>query len=96
MSGMRRVRQEGASAPFFDRRPAHRLSPGWPGKGGRCRQRGAAHRPAVAGGGPLGATWEIGALCALEEALPALDFTRLDGYVGVSAGAFVAAALPTA
>ncbi len=48
---------------------------------------------ALAGGGPLGATWEIGALCALEEALPELDFTQLDGYVGVSAGAFVAAAL---
>jgi predicted acylesterase/phospholipase RssA len=37
--------------------------------------------------------WEIGALCALEEALPALDFTALDGYVGVSAGGIVAAAL---
>ncbi|MBL0085297.1 MAG: patatin-like phospholipase family protein [Ideonella sp.] len=48
---------------------------------------------ALAGGGPLGATWEIGALCALEEALPDLDFTALDGYVGVSAGGFVAAAL---
>ena len=48
---------------------------------------------ALAGGGPLGATWEIGALCALEDALPDLDFTQLDGYVGVSAGAFVAAAL---
>jgi NTE family protein len=48
---------------------------------------------ALAGGGPLGATWEIGALCALEEALPALAFTELDGYVGVSAGGFIAAAL---
>ncbi|MBI5259056.1 MAG: patatin-like phospholipase family protein [Burkholderiales bacterium] len=48
---------------------------------------------ALAGGGPLGATWEIGALCALEEALPALDFTALQGYVGVSAGGFIAAAL---
>jgi predicted acylesterase/phospholipase RssA len=48
---------------------------------------------ALAGGGPLGATWEIGALCALEEALPDLDFTALDGYVGVSAGGFVSAAL---
>jgi predicted acylesterase/phospholipase RssA len=41
----------------------------------------------------LGATWELGALCALEEALPGLDFTALDGYVGVSAGSFIAAAL---
>jgi len=48
---------------------------------------------ALAGGGPLGAIYEIGALCALEQALPALDFTRLDGYVGVSAGGFIAAGL---
>lgn len=48
---------------------------------------------ALAGGGPLGATWEIGALCALEEAIPGLDFTALHGYVGVSAGSFIAAAL---
>lgn len=48
---------------------------------------------ALAGGGPLGAIWEIGALCALQETLPALDLNALDGYVGVSAGAFVAAGL---
>jgi predicted acylesterase/phospholipase RssA len=48
---------------------------------------------ALAGGGPLGAIYEIGALCALEQALPTLDFTRLDGYVGVSAGGFIAAGL---
>ena len=48
---------------------------------------------ALAGGGPLGAIYEIGALCALEEALPGLDFNVLDGYVGVSAGSFVAAGL---
>jgi len=48
---------------------------------------------ALAGGGPLGAVWEIGALCALAEAVPALDFTTLDGYVGVSAGSFIAAGL---
>jgi predicted acylesterase/phospholipase RssA len=48
---------------------------------------------ALAGGGPLGAIYEIGALCALEEALPGLDLTRLDGYVGVSAGSFIAAGL---
>jgi NTE family protein len=55
------------------------------------------HKPriglALAGGGPLGAVWEIGALCALAEAVPALDFTALDGYVGVSAGSFIAAGL---
>jgi predicted acylesterase/phospholipase RssA len=48
---------------------------------------------ALAGGGPLGAIHEIGALCALQEALPGLDFTQLDAYVGVSAGGFIAAAL---
>ena len=48
---------------------------------------------ALAGGGPLGAIYEIGALCALEEAIPDLDLNALDGYVGVSAGAVVAAAL---
>ncbi len=48
---------------------------------------------ALAGGGPLGAIYEIGALCALEEALPNLAFTHLHGYVGVSAGSFIAAGL---
>ena len=48
---------------------------------------------ALAGGGPLGAIHEIGALCALEEAIGGLDCTQLDGYVGVSAGSFIAAGL---
>ncbi len=48
---------------------------------------------ALAGGGPLGAIYEIGALCALDEALEGLDFTRLHHYVGVSAGGFIAAGL---
>jgi NTE family protein len=48
---------------------------------------------ALAGGGPLGAIYEIGALCALDEALDGLDFTRLHHYVGVSAGSFIAAGL---
>ena len=48
---------------------------------------------ALAGGGPLGAIYEIGALCALEEALDGLAFDRLDHYVGVSAGGFIAAGL---
>ena len=48
---------------------------------------------ALAGGGPLGAIYEIGALCALEESIVGLDFNALDGYVGVSAGGFVAAGL---
>jgi NTE family protein len=48
---------------------------------------------ALAGGGPLGAIYEIGALCALEEAIDGLAFARCAGYVGVSAGGFVAAGL---
>ena len=48
---------------------------------------------ALAGGGPLGAIYEIGALCAIEEAIPGLDLNDLAGYVGVSAGGFVAAGL---
>ncbi len=48
---------------------------------------------ALAGGGPIGAIYEIGALVALEEALVGADFTEFDVYVGVSAGAFLAAGL---
>ncbi|CAA9421819.1 MAG: hypothetical protein AVDCRST_MAG51-2063 [uncultured Ramlibacter sp.] len=48
---------------------------------------------ALAGGGPLGAIYEIGALCALEESLAGIDFNRLHHYVGVSAGGFIAAGL---
>lgn len=45
-----------------------------------------------AGGGVTGALYEIGCLKALEETLD-LDLTRLDFYVGVSGGAFVASLL---
>ena len=48
---------------------------------------------ALAGGGPFGAIYEIGALAALEEAIEGLDLHDLDCYVGVSAGAFLAATL---
>jgi predicted acylesterase/phospholipase RssA len=48
---------------------------------------------ALAGGGPIGGVYEIGALCALEDALEGLDFTELDVYVGVSSGALVSAGL---
>lgn len=47
----------------------------------------------LAAGGPLGAIYEVGALCALEEALLGITFTDLDVYVGVSAGSFISAAL---
>ncbi|TCT23188.1 patatin-like phospholipase family protein [Thermomonas haemolytica] len=57
-----------------------------------------AHQPpriglAIAGGGPVGAMYELGALRALDEACDGLDLTRLDSYVGVSSGAFFAAGL---
>lgn len=48
---------------------------------------------ALAGGGPGGAIYEIGALRALDEALDGLDLNQLDIYVGVSAGAFIGACL---
>jgi predicted acylesterase/phospholipase RssA len=48
---------------------------------------------ALAGGGPLGAVYEIGALTALADCLRGIDFTDLDVYVGVSSGAFLAAGL---
>ncbi|WP_269532196.1 patatin-like phospholipase family protein [Chitinimonas sp. BJYL2] len=47
----------------------------------------------LAAGGPLGAIYEVGALCALDEALVGIELTDLDVYVGVSAGSFIAAAL---
>jgi NTE family protein len=48
---------------------------------------------ALAGGGPFGAIYEIGALLALGEALEGIDLNDLDVYLGVSSGGFVAAAL---
>jgi NTE family protein len=48
---------------------------------------------AIAGGGPIGAMYELGALRALDDALEGLDLTRVDCYVGVSSGAFLAAGL---
>ena len=47
----------------------------------------------LSGGGPLGAVYEIGALCALQESLKEIDLTELDHYVGVSAGGLIAAGL---
>jgi predicted acylesterase/phospholipase RssA len=48
---------------------------------------------ALAGGGPLGGIYEVGALIALADSLHGIDLNRLDAYVGVSSGGFVAAAL---
>ena len=41
---------------------------------------------AIAGGGPLGAIYELGALHALEEAVDGVQMHSLDIYVGVSSG----------
>jgi predicted acylesterase/phospholipase RssA len=62
-------------------------------RAGRRRPSGRRIGLALAGGGPEGAVYEIGALRALEEAVEGLDLNRLDIYVGVSAGAFIAASL---
>ncbi|MGE5339301.1 MAG: patatin-like phospholipase family protein [Gemmatimonadota bacterium] len=48
---------------------------------------------ALAGGGPLGGIYEIGALAALTESLRGVDFNDAEVYVGVSAGSFIAAGL---
>ncbi len=48
---------------------------------------------AIAGGGPIGGMYELGALRALDAAIEGLDLTRLDVYVGVSSGAVLAAGL---
>ena len=66
------------------------------GRANRTPKQGPA-RPrvglALAGGGPLGGIYEVGALLALADSLDGIDFTELDVYVGVSSGSFVAAAL---
>ena len=48
---------------------------------------------ALAGGGPLGAIYEIGAITALAEALEGVNFGSLYAYVGVSSGGIIAAGL---
>jgi predicted acylesterase/phospholipase RssA len=48
---------------------------------------------AIAGGGPVGAIYELGALRAVDEAIRGLRLHDVDVYVGVSAGAFIAASL---
>jgi len=48
---------------------------------------------ALAGGGPLGAFYEVGTLHAIGEAFEGVDLTQLDMYVGVSSGAMIAAGL---
>ena len=48
---------------------------------------------ALAGGGPVGGIYEVGAMAALAEALEGPNFNDFDFFVGVSSGGFIAAAL---
>ncbi|MCM2311469.1 MAG: patatin-like phospholipase family protein [Steroidobacteraceae bacterium] len=48
---------------------------------------------ALAGGGPLGAFYEVGTLHAISESFEGIDLTNFDMYVGVSSGAMIAAGL---
>jgi NTE family protein len=59
----------------------------------RRGRRGGSVGLALAGGGPVGAVYEIGALRALDEAVDGLDLNDLQVYVGVSAGSLVASFL---
>ncbi|HJV83158.1 patatin-like phospholipase family protein [Noviherbaspirillum sp.] len=61
----------------------------------RRKVRGTSPRVglALAGGGPLGAVYEIGALAAFEESIEGLDLNDAAIYVGISAGGIIAAGL---
>src|SRR4026207_2453454 len=60
-----------------------------------ARQRASGRRIALAlaGGGPLGAFYQLGCLHALAECTHGLNLSELAGYVGVSSGAIIAASL---
>ena len=63
------------------------------GRATRRKRSGPKIGLALAGGGPLGGIYEIGALLALADSLDGFDVNDLHAYVGVSSGGFVAAAL---
>ena len=76
------------------------MSAGGTHRGAREAQRARARSSSVkkmgvalAGGGPLGGIYEVGALLALADSLEGVDLNALDAYVGVSSGSFVVAAL---
>ncbi|HKJ16478.1 MAG TPA: patatin-like phospholipase family protein [Xanthomonadales bacterium] len=48
---------------------------------------------AIAGGGPVGAIYELGALQAIDEALDGARLHELDIYIGISAGSFIVSSL---
>lgn len=72
---------------------ASRVSPQPSSRRSRARSKPSRIGVALAGGGPLGGIYEIGALVALAESLEGMDFNDVDIYVGVSSGAFIAAGL---
>jgi len=59
------------------------------------KQKGSAPKIglAIAGGGPVGAIFELGALRALDESINGVRLHEIDVYVGVSSGALIAAGL---
>ena len=59
----------------------------------RQRASGRGIALALAGGGPLGAFYQLGCLHALAECTDDLNLSQLSGYVGVSSGAILAASL---
>jgi predicted acylesterase/phospholipase RssA len=64
-----------------------------PQKAPRPTTKGKRVGIALAGGGPLGAFFELGTLQALSESIEGLDLNDLHAYVGVSSGSMLAAAL---
>ena len=48
---------------------------------------------ALAGGGPIGGVYEVGALAALDEAIEGFELVDANIFVGVSSGGFIAAAI---
>src|SRR5512134_2265142 len=85
----RRASGAGGGRAAAAQRPARGVHDERPAASRRASRIGLA----LAGGGPEGAIYEIGALCALDEALDGIEFNDLDIYIGVSAGAFIAANL---
>jgi len=86
----RRARKHEREGP-----PRARIAPSRREGGQRegCTRQRSSIGLALAGGGPLGGIYEVGALLALTDSLHGIDLTDLDVYVGVSSGGFVAAAL---
>ncbi len=80
-------------APKVARAPRRRRAPQRRDPAPRRRAAPPQVGLALAGGGPLGGIYEVGAVLALADSLVGFDANALDAYVGVSSGSFVAAAL---